>query len=301
MSTPALISVIIPVYNGETTLDRAIKSVVNQSYSNLELIIVNDGSTDNTAQIVKSVVDSRIKYIELGVNKGRSFARNAGVKASKGKYIAFLDADDEWLSGKLEAQLNYLISKSDPNFQATISNYTIQKKLNKKEMKILESETMFIDLLMGDISLGSGSTLLIKKNVFNEIGYYNENYNRNEDVDFMLRYLKLYKLAVTPDCLVIVHGHNSTKSAQYLLDAKVGFLSFFKSEIEKLPRSVSSEVYAKQWLEVARVYSIEGDVTNTSRFILKSLRHKIFFSNIYILILYRLVRSSLKRLINQKQ
>ena len=89
-----LISVVIPTYNRGKVIRKSIESVLNQSYKNIELIIIDDGSTDNTEFVVKKISDNRIKYIKLNENKGACYARNIGIKKAKGKYIAFVDSDD---------------------------------------------------------------------------------------------------------------------------------------------------------------------------------------------------------------
>ena len=102
-----MISVIIPTFNREKTILRAIDSVLSQTYKDIELIIVDDGSTDNTKDIVESIDDIRIKYI-FQKNSGAAEARNTGIKNAQGKYIAFQDSDDYWYPDKLEKQLAYL-------------------------------------------------------------------------------------------------------------------------------------------------------------------------------------------------
>ncbi|NJN86713.1 MAG: glycosyltransferase family 2 protein [Leptolyngbyaceae cyanobacterium SL_7_1] len=100
----AIVSVIIPTYNRADLLSRAIDSVLNQTLTNLELIIVDDGSTDNTAEVVNSFNDSRIRYIPLGKNCGGGYARNHGIHLATGEFIAFLDSDDVWLPEKLASK-----------------------------------------------------------------------------------------------------------------------------------------------------------------------------------------------------
>ena len=102
-----MISVIIPTFNREKTILRAIDSVLSQTYKDIELIIVDDGSTDNTKDIVESIDDIRIKYI-FQKNSGAAEARNTGIKNAQGKYIAFQDSDDYWYPDKVEKQLAYL-------------------------------------------------------------------------------------------------------------------------------------------------------------------------------------------------
>ena len=91
------VSVVIPTYNRASLLKRAIKSVLCQTYPDFEVIIVDDGSTDNTEEVIRSFDDKRVKYIKLKKNKGYPVALNKGVKTAKGEYIGFLDSDDEWL------------------------------------------------------------------------------------------------------------------------------------------------------------------------------------------------------------
>jgi glycosyltransferase involved in cell wall biosynthesis len=99
------VSIIIPTYNRSRLLARAVKSVLNQTYQNFELIIVDDASTDNTEEVVGSFNDERIKYVRHEKNKGEAVARNTGIKAARGEYIASHDSDDEWLHEKLAKRI----------------------------------------------------------------------------------------------------------------------------------------------------------------------------------------------------
>jgi glycosyltransferase involved in cell wall biosynthesis len=108
---PKLVSVIIPTYNRASTLARAIESVLKQTYGNLELIVVDDSSNDETSGVVSGIADERIKYIKFSKNKGVAAARNAGIKESCGDYIAFLDSDDQWLPDKLKLSLEVFKNK----------------------------------------------------------------------------------------------------------------------------------------------------------------------------------------------
>lgn len=117
-----LVSIITPSYNSELYISEMIISVLNQTYKNFELIIVNDKSTDNSPLIIEKFVknDDRVKLINLEVNLGVAFARNIGIKNSKGDYIAFLDSDDKWYSNKLEEQLKFMIIN---NYHFTFTTY----------------------------------------------------------------------------------------------------------------------------------------------------------------------------------
>ncbi len=117
-----LVSVITPAYNSEKYIEETIKSVINQTYKNWEMIIVDDCSKDNTKEVINrySMNDDRIKYIKLDVNSGAAVARNKALELSSGRYKAFLDADDLWDSHKLEKQLKFM---KDNNYGFTFSQY----------------------------------------------------------------------------------------------------------------------------------------------------------------------------------
>lgn len=108
MMNQALISVVLPTYNRGELLLRAVHSVLEQTWRNLELIVVDDASTDNTAALLATVEDSRLRYIRQETNHGACAARNVGVRAAQGAYIAFQDSDDVWLPEKLERQMAFL-------------------------------------------------------------------------------------------------------------------------------------------------------------------------------------------------
>jgi glycosyltransferase involved in cell wall biosynthesis len=100
-----MISVVIPAYNRENTIRRAVKSVLDQTYSDLEVLVVDDGSTDGTAEVLKQISDSRFSYLKMDANRGACAARNMGVAVARGEWVAFQDSDDSWHADKLEKQM----------------------------------------------------------------------------------------------------------------------------------------------------------------------------------------------------
>ena len=138
-----LISIIIPVYNAEKFLDETINTVLNQTYKNFELILVNDGSKDKSVDVIKKHNDKRIKLIDNKNNKGAALSRNDGIRKAKGRYICFLDADDLWNKEKLEKQISFMKEKecafsftgyefANENGIPNGKKVFIQKKLNYK-------------------------------------------------------------------------------------------------------------------------------------------------------------------------
>lgn len=131
-----LISIITPVYNSEKYIGDTIKSVLAQTYSNWEMLIVDDCSKDNTEQVVKQFNDPRIKYFKLKSNSGAAVARNEALEKAQGKIIAFLDADDMWKSEKLEKQLKFML---DNNYGFTFSAYEILREEQNKVVNVPRS------------------------------------------------------------------------------------------------------------------------------------------------------------------
>lgn len=206
MSTP-FFSVVIPLYNKENYIETTLKSVLNQTFKNFEIIVVNDGSTDNSLQVVETFSDNRIHTIQQN-NQGLSASRNIGISNSKGNIIALLDADDIWDSEFLnsiyrlykkfpEAYLfgtNYLEKYSSRNIIEPVKN--IDLKLNGKDFIIEDffSTNMFQPIVCP-------SSLAFKKEVANSC-LFNNKINYAEDVDFYLKCFVKYKLAYSYNTLV---------------------------------------------------------------------------------------------------
>ena len=191
-----LISVIIPSYNSGKFLGEAIESVVNQTYKNIEIIVINDGSTDNTEEIAKKWQkrDERVRYLKHKENKGLSAARNTGIRTSKGDVIAFLDADDIWLENKLEKQMDKIEKGADLVYSDAILISEIGKKLGKNHWERIKirpySGKSCLKLLFQRDFISPASSVILKKKIFEKIGGFDEKLKYVEDYDFYLRALK---------------------------------------------------------------------------------------------------------------
>ncbi|MEJ6951731.1 glycosyltransferase family 2 protein [Natronospora cellulosivora (SeqCode)] len=128
-----LVSIITPVYNSEKYIRDTINSVLSQTYTNWEMLIADDCSKDNTANVVKEFDDSRIKYFKLENNSGAAIARNKALEQARGKYIAFLDSDDMWKPNKLERQLKFMVQR---NIGFSFTGYEILRDKNNKVIKV---------------------------------------------------------------------------------------------------------------------------------------------------------------------
>lgn len=221
------ISVIIPTFNRGKLIANSIKSALNQTIKNLEIIIVDDGSTDNTKEVIDKFQDRRIKYIKLDKNQGASNARNIGIKAAKGKYISFQDSDDIFYPNKLEIQLNNIINKkSDLDFckinllYNSTYNYLVPSTIREKRF---ESGDFFTELISNGNFISTQS-ILVKKSFMKEF-LFDPNMPRLQDYDVILRMIPKVKISYTKEVLVDLHIQNDNltlspvklKNAIYLL------------------------------------------------------------------------------------
>ncbi len=183
----ALVSIITPVYNAEKFIRETIESVQNQTYTNWEMLLINDCSTDSSAEIIKekAAEDSRIKYIELDKNSGAAITRNTGISKAQGRYIAFLDSDDIWKSDKLDKQLA-LIKEKDIGFCFTSYRYVMQDGVPTNKVARAPEKIDYNGLLKNTI-IGC-STVLIDREVIGD--FRMTNVRRGQDTATWLQLLK---------------------------------------------------------------------------------------------------------------
>ena len=187
------VSVVIPLYNKEDHIAAAIQSVLDQDFTDLEVIVVNDGSTDGSAQAVQPFL-GRIVY-EKQPNSGPSAARNHGIQLARGEFIAFLDADDEWLADKLAGQAAYLESHPEVMWCGTNVYVDSGQGLNPNETFAnwngqagLEWETIddwFLAMIQENVILTSG--VVVSRSVFQEVGGFDTNIPAGQDMELWIR------------------------------------------------------------------------------------------------------------------
>lgn len=199
MNDKPLVSIIMPAYNAENTIAESIKSVLKQNYQNWELLVINDGSKDNTSGIVNSFTDIRIKLIEQK-NAGVANARNNGIRQSKGEYIAFLDSDDLWLEEKLEKQIDKLLETNNVIIHSKTLCFDSDPTVTMDCMVHVELDFDDKDkiLIYDFISI---LTVIVSKSVIDEIGFFDENLKGTEDWDMWIRILQKYNIVYIDDFL----------------------------------------------------------------------------------------------------
>ena len=264
------ISIVIPTYNQAEYLQEAIESVFSQTYKNTEIIIIDDGSTDNTLKVVNSFNDNKIIFIQQR-NKGASSARNTGIKEANGEYIAFLDSDDLWLKDKLRKQIDFMRENQKVGllgtgcFQVIDTNKMIYKKIFPHKNEILQKDLIKYNPFIQ-------SSVMVRKNVFNDIGLYDEKFKESEDYDLWLRIAQKYKIANLKQALVTKKyskaGLSKNKDSKQLYFA----LKARKNAISRKQYPKSYYIYIlKSWIFMKMPFFIR-------RIVRKRLLNKKFYN-----------------------
>ena len=205
------VSVIIPTYNTERFIGEAIRSVLQQTYTDFELIIIDDGSTDTTRAVLDPfLADARVRYV-YQENQGLPGARNTGIRESRGAFIAFLDADDLWTPEKLAQQVAAF--QMHPEVSIVYCNYTnIDEHGNDMPFDTLKTRrhnTLYEDLLYDNVVAGSGSAVLIRAECFHSVGLFDEHLVACEDLDMWRRLALDYQFLLLEPVMVQIRVHRA--------------------------------------------------------------------------------------------
>lgn len=220
MEKKPLVSVVIPAYNAERFIRRSLESALSQSYRNIEIIVVDDASTDKTARIIESYEDSRIKYFRQEPNKGQGPARNIGIRESTGQYITFLDADDYYLPEKVAREVEYL--RKHPQCHVVYSN-ALHFYSDRPDRLFLGPRIPAMDFLttLFRLSFPNINTLMVAREVLDKVGFFSEIRYFPEDWEMYLRIaLAGYELGCVDEplaCVELREGSNTTMQIQHIL------------------------------------------------------------------------------------
>ena len=198
----SLASVVIPLYNKESYIIETLQSVKNQSYTNLECIIVDDGSTDNSVAIAnKFISDNNLPWALISQeNSGQTKARNHGIQLARGEYVAFLDSDDLWPANKIELQVEAI--EKNPDSVLVLNSYAIFNQDSSIPRVVLhkKSEKMNSHWLdMRGFGGGLESLGLVRRKTLNQIGFFDENLSTSSGLDLSLRLEKVGKIVLLPE------------------------------------------------------------------------------------------------------
>ncbi len=283
------VSIIIPTYKRPVYLPRALNSVINTKYPNLEIIVVDDNSEGDECRIETEVVMEKflnkydfIKYEKHKINKNGSAARNTGIKVCTGDYIMFLDDDDEFYEDKISAQVEFM-ETHDHTWGAC---YTKYYDVNDNKIVAMGMEKQEGNLLVNELArnlfVHAGSNLMVRREVVEEINGFDESFLRNQDVEFLVRILKKYKLGYVDVLGLAVHVHPRKYKVSFF-DLSEQYIDRFKEDIEELSQSDKQAVYrmiglqqirhAYEKKEFGRVSKIKKDYNVSNVDIIKYFIH----------------------------
>ncbi|WP_330110242.1 glycosyltransferase family 2 protein [Methylophaga thalassica] len=215
MDIKPLVSVVMPVFNGEKYIRDAVKSILSQTLSDIELIVVNDGSTDNTGNILDeiSLTDSRVRVI-FHQNKGVSLSRNIAISRANAEFIALMDADDVSEPARLKKQCDFLLSNPEVVALASQVNFICPRgvRLSSSHFNTKHDE-IELALLEDDGQHFCQPSVMFRKDKGQEVGLYDVNLKMGEDVDFFLRLALIGKLHTLDECLLNYRRHTSNATA----------------------------------------------------------------------------------------
>lgn len=227
-STCDLISVIVPVYNAEKYILETINSIISQTYDNLEIILIDDCSTDDSLKILEQVKDPRIRIIKLKENKGVANARNIGIEKSNGEFIAFIDSDDTWEKNKLEVQINFLNKlKSDLCY----SGYRIVNSNNEviKDKIEIPFKTSYSKLLTTNVI--ACSTVMIRKSAIKKCKFKKI---KHEDYIMWLELAKKNVSMIGLNKVLMNYRKHNTSISSNKLKSATWVWNIYRN-VEKLP------------------------------------------------------------------
>ena len=287
-----LVSVVIPVYNREQYIEETINSVINQTYKNIEIILVDDASQDGTINIIKGIKDSRITCYELKINKGVSAAFNLGVAKSNGEYIARLDSDDTAVFDRIEKQILFLENNRDISICGSWLRYI--NSINELHFPIYHDEVKSLLLKRCPLSIG---TSVIRADVFNDFKM-DETLRYGEDYEFWSRVLFNYKAHNLQEVLVNYRKHDnqlSVKNRQQQIkdDARLqlGLLKKIVNNERKFPNDLIVKYFVNKHFMQTKDFILidkwlnELLLNNKKKTVFSHKHFELFIKNKYLLLI----------------
>ena len=283
MSNKPTFSVIIPTYNREHVLGRAITSVLAQTFKDYELIIVDDGSKDNTEDLLKTYHDKRIIYLKHEKNKGQNQALNTGLTYAIGTFISFLDSDDEWLPEMLQKQFEKFGDGN--NYDCVYSRCVAVRPSGEKiegHQFQLEGYNYTGALKQGYVS--SMISLSVKKTCFDKIGQFDVEFKNCQDDDICLRLAKYFSFGLIKEPLAIVHldggGQVTANTAEYAS----GWLKLFNKHKDDILEHCGTDVLGNHYLKCAKLFLQARNRNKTRELVSLSFNYRYTLKGILLLI-----------------
>ncbi len=256
MHTEPLVSIIIPTFNRAHLIGETIQSVLDQSYSNWELIIIDDGSTDDTENYINKFNDNRIHYHAIEHCGILGKVRNEGLRYSKGDFIAFLDSDDLWLPHKLEVQLSLLKKYPQAAFVFGHGEQFGNGAIPPPELEYLFVGNVFYPMLLNERFVFYVPTIMFKKTIFEKTKPIDESLLSGGDIDFFLRMANVYEGSFSNEIVVRIRKHEQSHSQRLESIAYEEYLGMIKRFLRKgfLTSMQYHEIASRQYYKLGLLY-----------------------------------------------
>lgn len=264
------VSVVVPAYNRAREIVDSLGSILGQSFRGFELIVVDDASTDRTVEVVEAMVDPRVRLVRHEANRGPGAARNSGVAAARGRYVAFLDSDDRWYRDKLARQIAFLESSGA---RACCTAFHIRRKGREQpELRLPSGNVLrFADLIeQADVCIGT--TMMIDRAFFVEIGPFDERLRRLEDWEWELRLAMHADLPFVAEPLACHNAPVSRPIADETRQAAEIVLGLHRERLAAQDPALARRLEAVTLRHVAYAAMKSGDRRGAVRYGLRSLR-----------------------------
>ncbi len=252
-----MVSVIIITYKRTNTITRAIDSVLKQTFSDFELIVVDDNNPDTVYRKDLELIMSRysdepkVKYIQHEYNKNGSAARNTGISAAKGDYIAFLDDDDYYLPNRLEDLVKALDNNTD--YQGVYSSVIVEK--NRKIVGLVEAKVsgnLKDALLLDSFAFGTGSNLFFRTNAVKELKGFDTTFKRHQDIEFMIRFFNTNQLLAVyaPSVVKVQDDRGNEPDTEQYIEIKKHYIKAFQNDIQALDSDKKALFYGIKYRQI---------------------------------------------------
>lgn len=267
---PPKVSVLVPTYNRAHLLDRCLNSILFQTYQNFEIIVVDDGSTDNTKEIINRFKDQSIRYFRHKQNRGEGAARNTGLKEARGDYIAFLDSDDEWLPEKLEKQMKIFERLSEKVGIVYTDSWKINGNLKQywHPPHIMPEDKIVYNQALERVRIQIG-TVVIKRECFDKAGMFDERFVRLVDREFFIRVSAYYYFYHIEEPLL-----NYYRTEDALTSDRTTLVSSYELLLKKHPYKLigNNRILSKDLYEIGKMLFQDGKLKQGRGYLIKAVK-----------------------------
>lgn len=282
-----LVSVVIPTHNRSSLVINAIRSVLNQTYNDIEVIVIDDASTDDTEKTIESIGINSLKYIKITNSQGGNYARNLGIESASGSYIAFLDDDDEWLPTKVEEQINVFKKNNDIGLVYTGASVIYSSKDYRYIRHPRHNGDLSKDILIRNL-IGTTSSVMVKKDIIDQVGGFDNNMPALQDYDLWIRVAQVTKIEYIDKPLINYYNHDTTNqitdNVHKIEEAITKIDNKYDQLIRQLEKKVQSKRYYQRYNGFGKRKLRIGEKKEARQYFLHSFKLKPNLTSIKLLI-----------------